>query len=385
MKLGIYTTATPNHSYALSAQARALQSACLYAGVDDPIVCLVCSDDGFADTIETLYENLFPDIQIIKIKNKEWKDCEAGKYYKNPVQLMIAQMRTAGTRALLAAGCDRILSMDSDVLPPHNSIQCMLTMLEFDRGYYQVAACPYPSQGGGAFLGGRGTHRNPILPDHYDDEKDIPEALLKERDGLIKKHDALAEKFKTVRVTPAREKELLGYRKRLDEINEKVKAMPPRANIFSLNGEKWRKRGWFDNAYPAIGKGAVVPTDWVGCGCTMMTKEAAVMCDWSGYNGGGTEDLYICFKRWAANSVRIATISHCPCDHVVRDRNNPEKFIHVQTFHELEGECEGHLRQVNVPWYSQDVGEQFDEGNDGQHTKGADDKVVDEKNVGAKS
>ncbi len=378
MKLGIYTTATSNHAYALTAQARALHSACVYAGVKKPVIALVCSDEDFVDRVKECYEVLFPKATMIVMRNEDWENLGGGKeYYKSEVQLMIGQMRTAGTKALLSAGCDRILSMDSDVLPPHNAISCMLDTLSFDKGYYGVAACPYPSQGGGAFLGGRGSREQPIFPDWYEDEKIIPDGLISERDELIKKHDGVATSAKEK--TDSLDAKMKGYRDRIDEIEAVIKDASPKDNVFILNGKKWRRRGWFDQAYPAIGKGSMVPTDWVGFGCTMMNRDTAAMCDWSGYSGGGTEDLYICFHRWANNQVKIATIAHCPCDHIVRDRNNAKKFIHVQTFHEPNGECEGHLRQRNVPWYGHDVGEKFDEKNDGRHTNPVkeDEKGVD--------
>jgi len=232
----------------------------------------------------------------------------------------------------------------------------MLDMLYFDNGYYQVAACPYPSQGGGSFLCGRGTPERPILPCFYDDEKTIPKTLITKRDRLRKKLSTFSSKGKKP------PKELLTE---YQSIDKKIEAIPPNENVFTLNGKKWRQRGWFDNAYPAIGKGAVVPSDWCGFGCTLMSKEALALCDWSGYDGSGTEDLFINWHKWHHHDIRIAAIPHAPCDHVVRSRSQEGKLIHLMTSHERKGECVGHLRQEARPWYDHSCGEEFDPKNDG--------------------
>ena len=369
-RLGIYTASTLNHSYALKAQARALHSACVYAEIEDPIIVLVCSDDDFFCSVKKEYENLLPKSKVILIKNKDFFDSEKRESYKNSVQLMIARMRTIATKRLLSEGCDRILSMDSDVLPKHNSIQCMLDTLMFDKGYYGVVQCPYPSQGGGSFLGGGGTKEQNILPDFAENELIIPKELKKEKKEAEKDLQSFIINLDKNKVQKNKKTdiEIQGKQENLRRIDEEIKSCPPKANVFELNGKKWRKRGWFDYAYPAIGKGSTVPVDWVGFGCTMMTRDTAAMCDWTGYNGGGTEDLYIIWNRWKDYNINIANIAHCPCDHIVRDRENKKRYIHVKTYHEQKGEHEGHLRQINIPWYSQDLGEDYDESNDGQHT-----------------
>lgn len=359
IKLGIYTVSTLKHSYALKAQARALQSACIYAKIKKPTIVVVCSSEDFFDEIEIEYKNLLPKADVRIIKRKEFYDCENRVNYKNEVQLMIAQMRTLATRELLALGCNRILSMDSDVLPKFNSIRCMLDMLSFDNGFYDVAQCPYPSQGGGAFLGGRGTKQRQILEDFTEKELNVPkelkEKLKNERKNLKAYLKDLNER--NVEVNEKDNKKLEQKHKKIKELEEELKKCPPKSNVFTLNGKKWRKRGWFDYAYPAIGKGSVVPVDWVGFGCTMMSEKAASLCDFTGYIGAGTEDLYIIWNRWNQNNIKIANIAHCPSDHIIRDREVEGNLIHIFTYHEETGEFEGHLRQERRPWYSQDIGE----------------------------
>lgn len=352
MKLTIYTTATDGYERALETQARRICAGLSLqkkiAEQDIQILLITNKPEVVADA-HACYKRLIPRARVLIISNENLGT--NFENYKADSQLLIAQMRTLATSQAIAFDSDRCLSLDGDVLPPHNAIRCMLDMLEFDDGYYGVSFCPYPSHGGGAFLGGRGTPQNPILPDVYEDEKDIPKKLSEEKRKLI----ALLSAQKQ----PS-QKELDGARTRLSEIEESIKGMSPKGNVFALNAKKWRRRGWFDMCYPAIGKGAIVPVDWTGCGCTMMNREAIALCDWTGYEGKGTEDLYINFHRWAANGIRSCCIPHCPCDHVVRNPD-PEKalgeFVHVRTGHETEGECVGHLRQWHVRWYSHAPGE----------------------------
>jgi hypothetical protein len=355
MKLTVYTTATSGYERALETQARRV---CASLSVEKRVqqkdiqIILLTNHPSVVEAAYRTYVDCLPQAQVKILAD----DRLGGSFenYKTDSQLLIAQMRTKATMQALAFDSDRCLSLDGDVLPPHNAIRCMLDMLEFDNGYYGVSFCPYPSHGGGAFLGGRGTIQNPILPDSYEDEKVVPKELKAKRAALVKRL--------STKGVDALEAE--GIQKDLHEIEKTIRSIPPNGNVFALNAKGWRKRGWFDMAYPAIGKGAVVPVDWTGCGCTMMNREALSLCDWSGYEGKGTEDLYINFHRWAANGIRSCCIPHCPCDHVVRNPD-PEKklgeFVHVRTGHETEGECVGHLRQWRVRWYTHEPGEQSKE------------------------
>lgn len=349
-KLAIYTCATAGYAYALEAQARKIQGA-LLACDDDLQVLVVIVSEGNDDATRAveLYEDLIPNAVVKHIRDKRFVD--GHENYKASAQLVIAQMRTAATTAARAWGADFLLAMDSDVLPPHNAIRCMLDMLEFDNGYYGVAACPYPSQGGGDFLCGRGTPQQPIAPDFYEDEKEVPEDLKAERDAALKEfQEEPGDKSKTERLKAA---------------EDAIRALPPKTGVFGSNAKEWRKRGWFSQAYPAIGKGAIVPTDWCGFGCTMMNREAMALCDFTGYDGGGTEDLFIVWHRWWPNRIRIAALPHCVCDHVIREKERGEDgketgkvtIRHCFAGHEGSGECEGHLRQQRRDWYAQTPGE----------------------------
>jgi hypothetical protein len=350
MRLTIYTTATSGYERALANQARRIIAGlALEKRIEQKDIQILLVTDKCASVKEAYdtYEKGLPEATIMVMADERLGSNFDN--YKTDSQLLIAQMRTMATQQALAFGSDRCLSLDGDVLPPHNAIRCMMDMLEFDNGYYSVAFCPYPSHGGGAFLGGRGTPRQPILPDAYDDEKTIPKPLLAERKSIRAALDKKPD-----------EKTAEGLVERLTKLDKDVQQIQPNGNVFALNAKKWRRRGWFDMAYPAVGKGSVVPVDWTGCGCTMMNKEAISLCDWSGYEGKGTEDLFINFHMWGANGLRSCCLPHCPCDHVVRNPD-PEKklgeFVHVRVGHETDGECVGHLRQWHTRWYSHEAGE----------------------------
>lgn len=330
MKLALYTAATTGYSHALVAQSRRIIAAlAMEIRVTETLFIFVTDSAEEVAQAAALYTAAgIPTETLITDKT-------GGENYKTEAQLLIASMRQAASTRALAWGADVCLSLDSDVLPPANALRCMLDMLAFDGGYYGVAFCPYPSQGGGAFLGGRGTPQNPILPDFHEDEKNVPKEIKARREQLLKDLKSAAAP------------ELI--REELSDIEKKIRELPPKENVFAANGKKWRRRGWFDFCYPAIGRGAVVPVDWIGFGCTLMNRHALALCDFSAYDGRGTEDLYINFRKWHPAGIKIACIPHCPCDHVIRDKDKGGHVL-VATGHAEDEEHIGHLRQWRMPW-----------------------------------
>jgi hypothetical protein len=103
-----------------------------------------------------------------------------------------------------------------------------------------------------------------------------------------------------------------------------------------------------DFAYPGIGKGAIVPSDWCGLGCTLLSAKALALAEFSGYDGRGTQDLFLCWHRWHPAGLRIACVPHCVADHVKRDKDG--KIVHYRAYHETEGEYRGHLRVRQQEW-----------------------------------
>lgn len=370
MKVAIYTAATTGYHYALETQARRVLANILSCertmSASDAIVFLVTNDSSLVAPAVGIYRSILPEGNVRVIERTE---LTPGKQnYKVDAQLMIAQMRTLATSAALASGADVCWSLDSDVLPPVNALRCMLSMLEFDDGYYDIAFCPYPSQGGGSFLSGRGSHHDPIFPDFYESEKDVPPELKKRRKIIekvlrCKDFDKAVEAVTWEGPAPKSKGDLIAE---LSDIESKIRSLPSNCNVFEANAKGWKPRGWFDNAYPALGRGAVVPVDWTGCGCTLMSRKALILCDWTGYIGAGTEDLFINYHRWKSNGLRICSIPHCPCDHVIRHPSKPGEFIHVMTYHEQGGEHDGHLRKRSRPWYNHSPGEK------GRHAETAD-------------
>jgi hypothetical protein len=258
---------------------------------------------------------------------------EGGENYKQQAQLLIADMRTAAftlARKLQATHC---WSLDSDTLPHTNALRVLLDVVNFDGGYYDVAMCPYHN---GSFLGGRGTPQNHIAEDWLPEERQLPKWL-----------EAVFERSKTW--TPNTKNAQQRYKR----IQDRIKRCPPKGNVFEANAKRWRRRGWLDQAYPGIGVGAIVPTDWVGFGCTMLTAKALELAHFEGYTGAGTEDLYIGWFRWFPANIRQAVIPHSPADHVVWDKKkngDVNKYTLHTAYHVMEGECVGHLRDSTTDW-----------------------------------
>lgn len=327
MKLAIYTCATTGYAHALVAQSRRIVAALAIENRTTEIrFSFVTDDEANVAAAAEIYRAAGVEVETLITSRK------GGENYQTDAQLLIAQMRQMASTSAIAWGADLCLSLDSDVLPPANFLRCSIDMIQFDGGFYSVAFCPYPSQGGGAFLGGHGTPQNPILPDFHEDEKEVPAELLEKRDQL-RATDPMTD----------------SVRDELHEIEKQIRAIPPKMNVFAANAVKWRRRGWFDFAYPALGRGAVVPVEWTGFGCLLMNRHALSLCDWTGYDGKGTEDLFINFRRWHPAGLRIACIPHCPCDHVIRDKETCGHVL-VATGHASDEEHAGHLRQWRVPW-----------------------------------
>jgi hypothetical protein len=111
-----------------------------------------------------------------------------------------------------------------------------------------------------------------------------------------------------------------------------------------------------DFAYPGIGYGAIVPSDWCGLGCTLLSKRALAHADFTGYEGKGTQDLFLCWSRWYPAGLKIACVPHIACDHIKHRPPEAPKdappIIHYRAYHETEGECRGHLRTRQQPFIS---------------------------------
>lgn len=348
--VSIVICATRKYTYAMSAQALRIQACLQYASVTNGALILVGDNSDELKRIQAEYSELLPDgfqVELISCS-----DLPSGlKNYEQEAQRLIAQMRTAGFSRARKLGMDYCWSLDSDVLPPLNVLRASIDALVFDNGYYEVACGLYPSQGGGPFLCGYGTRFNPIHENVYIDEREIPERYLNAHKTWMSFAGHPNEQIRNRML------------KNLQWLKKRVDKYPPKGNVFTLNGKGWRRRGWFDYAYPSIGLGSMVPTNWCGFGCTLMAKRALASAIFDGYRGAGTEDLYICYQRWEPLGIRLAALPHCLCDHVIRKRNpdgtQKEEYIHVQSYHELDGPGKGHPRQRQVPFFNHSLGEGF--------------------------
>lgn len=361
-RIAITVFATKKYSYALNAQIRRLQANIINANIDTGYYVLVGDGNEKIKEAEALFKRLLPNWEVIVVK----RDFIEYDNYKEKAQLTIAHGRTEAFSVARSLNVDYTWSLDSDVLPPANALKCMIQMLEFDDGYYGVATCPYISQGGAGLLLGRGTPQHQICPDIYEDEREIPEELLKEREFIGDTIKNIEEQIKTLKPPQDDEKFkelnnlLAENHKKFHENSEKFKQCPPKGNVWELNAKKWRKRGWGDFAYPAIGKGAIVPSDWCGFGCTLLGKKTLSLTHFEGYEGKGTEDLFIIWNRWFPNNIKICSIPHCLCQHVIRKPLQDSEYTLCDTYHETEGECIGHIRTVFKPWYDMDLGKNLE-------------------------
>lgn len=342
MKLAICTAGSKNYLYAIKPAARAIFVAASYH--DDVHFIFSTDFSKESEIAETFIKNEIPKHWKLHILRQDITDNPV-KLYDEAAQLIIAKLQNAAfCFASTQLNADLCWSVESDIISPANSLRVLEWALKMPKTdgspYYHIAAATYPND---LFLCGFGTQKTPINEDFTEEERIIPKRfkiLLTECKARIKN----CEKNHT----PPPEKEI----KRLARLNKKIKKYPPDGkNVWEVTAKYgWRRRGWFDFAYPGIGKGAVVPVDWCGLGCTLLNKEALLLADFNGYDGKGTQDLFLCWNRWHTAGLNIACVPHVVCDHIKRDRNDPNKYVHLIATHELEGEYRGHLRATAKPW-----------------------------------
>jgi len=354
-RIAININATEGYAYAVNTQAVAVISNLSYFGEEtEGLVILVSCGNSKMESLADFYRKNLP--THWNVVHRILDNVKSNlPNYKKSAQLLIAKMRTIGALEAKQFNADYYWSLDSDVIPKPNSLRCMVDLLNFDRGYYEVAACPYPSQGGGPFMLGHGTPHRQILPNFYPEERVIPESVVKRKKQLQDELNKLEQKnLKKIEKSEKSYKDesfdrrriLFNKIRRWDEYIDK--RCPPDGNVFTVTSKfGWKKRGWLDYAYPSLGKGSIIPSDWCGFGNTLCNSRALSLIDFHGYEGRGTEDLFIIWNRWQPNNVRIGGLPHCPSDHIIRRDGG---HVHLYTFHEPLGEFEGHLRQIDKPW-----------------------------------
>lgn len=342
MKLVVTVAATANYCYAMKTLGRRVAANLAYAKIADPGIAIISGDNSreVKETVKSWKESLPANWEIRHLVSSD--EDKASANYKTGAQIVIAKLRGAAFSEARRHDPEVCWSLDSDTLPPANALQSMMDMLAFDHGYYSISTCPYPNE---AFLGGRGTPQNPISEDFLESERKITPELIAEKAELER---IMKETSPDKPTDPTPE-----WIERKQKYEKAVKECPPIGNVFEMNAKGWRRRGWFENAYPGIGKGSIVPSDWCGFGCTLMNREALALANFEGYDGQGTEDLYVVWKRWWPAGLRINCIPHAPCDHVIwqKKKGGDEKvYTLIQSLHETQGECIGHLRTTKHTW-----------------------------------
>lgn len=266
---------------------------------------------------------------------------DKGVAYKIEQQILIAKMHAEGFAAARLWGAEQCWTVEADVLPPPDALVVMewaLAMPQADGSpYYDVAFCTYPNK---SFIGGFGEPNRHIAEDLLPKERVLPKELKARYDAHLKEEKALAE---------ARKQPDEKWIEKAKALDEEIKKCPPGGSIWEMNAKHgWRRRGWMDSAYPGIGRGAIVPVDWCGEGCNLLSKKALSVANYDGYAGAGTQDLFLCWQRYHPAGIRIACITHSVCDHVKYREGKPP--LHLRAYHEQQGENRGHLRVSEKDW-----------------------------------
>lgn len=336
MKLSIALAATSAYLYAWKSCVRRMATASRHR--ED--VHVVYVSDGAKECAEA-FQFLKKEVpKSWQVEHRRIELPKPGEKYKIESQILIAKLHGEMFSAAREAGADQCWTIEADVLVPPDSLRMMewaLAMPQADGApFYDVAFCTYPN---GLFIGGRGTPQHPIAEDFLPHERKLSDDLLKRFTDFKAEEKALLEK----KQMPDEE-----YRKKAQELHDEIKKCPPDGTIWQVIAKHgWHPRGWVDFAYPAIGRGAIVPSDWCGQGCNLLSKKALALSTFEGYDGQGTQDLFLCWKRYHPAGIRLACITHSPCDHV---KKQGDKIIHYQAGHEQVGESQGHLRVTQKEW-----------------------------------
>ena len=342
--LSIVTAATSSYLHAWPQLIRAIASAAAHHAEAHFIFATDKSD--FSTKAEEFAKAHLPEgWKITAIRLPITSD---EKDYKTEAQIRIAQLQGAAFEFARRIKSDLCWSVESDTIPTSDSLRVLEWTLQMPDAtgdpYYSIAAATYPN---GLFLGGFGTPQHQIAEDFLPEERQLKPRLKLCLDECEKRLKELNQS-QGQELRKKAEKEMT----RMGRLRELVKKSPPDGTIWEVTAKHgWRRRGWMDAAYPGIGLGAVVPSDWCGLGCTLLSKKALALVDFTGYIGAGTQDLYLCWSRWHPAGLRIACVPHVACDHIKRyERDGKTEIIHHRAYHEQEGECRGHLRQRAQPF-----------------------------------
>lgn len=335
-KLAVCVAATKSYCYAAKSLIRSIGAQVDLKKYEVLLIWGTCGDEETEKQLAQLINKYINGINYRFEQVPHPPKVQGVKGYETHQNLYLAELHTAIFHAAKIWGADYCWSVEGDVLPPPNALRTLTSCLEFDGGFYGVAMATYPDQSGGSWMGGRGSATNQIAENYAEEETEIPARFTKVRKRVLK----LAKHSQK-------------YAQLAADMAKAIRSMPPKFNVFTANGKRWRARGWLQYAYPAIGRGSILPTDWTGLGCVLMSRESLEAVDYSGYNGGGTGDLYLNWFCWEPAGIRRCVTTHAICSHVVRERNEKQeqdftKLRLIKAYHENAGEMIGHLRTRTV-------------------------------------
>lgn len=339
--LAITTYCTKSYTYALEAQIPLCIQALQIAKIKNAVFIMAGDKSDKVKDVFSIYSDALKRMGIASVLLSLDVVCNENANHQKGSNLVIANLQHAAWQEARLQGASMCWSLESDILPQPKALRALIDTINFDGGWYDVAMAAYPNS---EFLGGRGTPKNWILPTVYPDEKLISEELQKRID---------AKEVRSKELIEAKEQPTDEDKEEWTEIDKLVKESPPKANTNALNGERWRQRGWLSSAYPGIGMGAILPTDWVGLGCTLFSEKALQLANFTGYDGGGTQDLWLTWKAWQPAGLRMAVVPHVLCDHVKLRRDTKEGTTKLEVLHaehEIWSEYHGHLRTKSRQW-----------------------------------
>jgi hypothetical protein len=352
--LAITVAATKSYLHAFPQCVRAIAAAAAHH--EEAHFILSTDESKEAKAAAELAKHELPEGWKISILQLPLKDDTSTRYKEN-AQMRIAALQGAGFAIARRTRADMCWVVESDTVVPADSLRVLewtLSMPAADGSpHYDIAAATYPN---GLFLGGFGSPQHQIAEDFLPEERKLKPRLklcLEECEKRLKAIKPPTNEEEAKAAQKIGEKE----HKRMGRLRERVKHSPPDGNIWEVTAKHgWRRRGWMDFAYPGIGRGAIVPSDWCGLGCTLLSKRALAHADFTGYEGKGTQDLFLCWSRWYPAGLKIACVPHIACDHIKRRPPEAPKdapdIIHYRAYHETEGECRGHLRVRQQPFIS---------------------------------
>lgn len=333
MKTCIILPCTELYAYAIEECVRAI-----YISLNGRHADLYLCTDKTGSVISKI--STIPKVDNVKITEIAIDVLDSGnKAYNQKAQIIIARLLGAGLDIAKDRDYDYCWIVESDVIVHPNALDCLMWAQNYPSSpKYDVTVATYYN---GSFLCGRGTPYSHISEDYLPSEKIGGVELSKKIKAMSKKLNAFASKRKNP------PKEMI---KEMDNLHKKLKECPPKANVFALNAKKWRKRGWLDQAYAGSAvQGAVLPTDWCGNGCTLLSKKALKLSNFIGYAGHGTQDLFLCWNKWYPAGIKIGLVVGVPAYHVKRDPQG-NLFAWEPYFMPDCEETSGHLRVRQIPF-----------------------------------